>query len=189
MRIKILLALITLALFSYGQENYNGFLDTTSITDTLMHADSVAYSAVYGLSKNEDIRLLVKANDTSSAVYATDSVGIFYGYQTGHVTLNSSGVRDTAWDGEMIIDTMLSSEFGDGLTGGVIAPSGVLTRLWGGADTLNITGYAYQTRWFVPEWDVLIRYFVRGMDENNKASAIELILEHKRRIFIPMRNN
>lgn len=175
------------AFLSYGQSNYNGWLDTSGITDTLA-ADSIAYSSSFQLSRHEDIRLLVKVDDTTSAGFAADSVQLRYGYQTGHATLNGSGLRDTAWDELIILDTLSSDNFGS-TTEGSVAFDGTLTRAWGGVDTTNVAGYAYQSRWFVPEWDVYIRFFVYGMAGNNADAALLFYFELKRRLYVHVRED
>lgn len=180
---RIVLVVVLFASFLFASENYNGFLDTVLVSDTLGAGD-LFYSAAMNLSKDEDIRLLVKANDTAETGFADDSVAVYYGYQTGKATLGSDGERYTAWDGEMIIDTMLASEYG-AVGSGTIAATGVLTRTWGGADTSNVSGFAYQSRWFVPEWDHQIRFFVKGITGNKQASALHLVLEIGRRLKIP----
>lgn len=182
---NLILMLLCIVAFSYGVENYSGFDQQSNITDTLGAGD-VAYSSVYNLSKWEDIRLVVKCDDTTSAGFASDSVAVFYGYQTATVVLNSSGGRDTLYDDRIVLDTMLSSEFGT-VADGSVAASGALTRTWGGADTLSVSGYACQSRWFVPEWDYLIRFFVQGLAGNKAGAALELSVEPKRRVFIPTR--
>ena len=186
MPIKIISIMVLLVVASFGANvNYNGYKDVTAVTDTLGESGT-AYSAVFNLSEYEDARLVVKANDTGEAGFASDSVALEYGYQTGSPTLNASGVVDTVWDGVIVIDTMLASDFG-AVGAGTSASTGVMTRTWGGADTLSVTGYAVQSRWFVPEWDVLIRFFATGLAANNKDAALDLELEVKRRVSIPTR--
>ena len=185
MKSKFIVLLLLAATLCVAGENYSGFLDTTSITETLTTGTTV-YTDPYKLSKFEDIRLIVKCDDTTSAVFATDSVAFFYGYQTGTIVLDSAGARDTIYDDPMTIDSMLASEFGT-LGSGTMTAAGVLTRTWGGADTLSVTGYAVQSRWFVPEWDYLIRFWVTALGDNLQASPLVLFLEPKRRLEIPTR--
>jgi len=180
---KFIVFLVLIIALGFAGENYNGYLDTVLVSDTLGAGDAF-YSAAMNLSEDEDIRLLVKANDTSEAGLTDDSIAIYYGYQTGKETLGSDGEAYNAWDGEMIIDTMLASEFG-AVGSGTIEASGTLTRTWGGADTTNVSGFAYQSRWFVPEWDHRIRFFVKGLAANKKGSALHLVLEVGRRLDIP----
>ena len=180
---RIMMILLMAVFFVFGYENYNGWDVSYGISDTL-GAGEYSYTAASRLSQYEDIRVIVKCDDTTTAGFASDSVAIEYGYQTGTVTLNSAGNKDTLWDDLIVIDTMLDSDFGT-VGSGTVASSGVLTHTWGGADTLSVSGYATQSRWFVPEWDFLIRFFVKGLAGNNADDNLELYLEPKRRIYIP----
>lgn len=182
-RIKFLSVLLVAAFFVFGRENTTGFLDTAAITDTLT-TGTVAYTRCYPLSEYEDMRLLIKVDDTTAAGYAIDTVGIIVGYQTGCIALNSSGLRDTVYDDLITIDTILSSEFGD-VGSGTLASSGVLTHSWGGADTLSVSGFAVASRWIIPEWDQYIRFWVEGLASNNQNAPLKLYIEPKRRVFIP----
>ena len=182
---KLMMVLLVSVFFCFGYENYGGWDESYAISDTL-GAGEIEYTAASRLSQYEDIRVIVKADDSTEAGFASDSVAIEYGYQTGTLTLNSSGEKDTLWDDLIVLDTMLSSDFGT-VGSGLVASSGALTHTWGGADTLSVTGYATQSRWFVPEWDFLIRFYVKGLAGNLAGDNLDLYVEPKRRIYIPTR--
>ena len=179
---KLLTVLFSFAALVAANENYNGWLDTCIVSDTLDSAE-VKYTKAFNLSKYENCRLLVLADDSATAKLGADSINFHYGYQTGTRCLDSAGVLDTAWDDRVVLDTMVADSFGTSniSTGGA---DGSLTRVWNqSADTLSVAGYATQSRWFVPEWDGLIRYWVEGLGTlQAEAKPIELILQHNRRI-------
>jgi hypothetical protein len=181
----ILVGLIALAVNSFGANNSTGWLDTVGITARCT-TGVVANTKCFQLSEYEDIRLLVKVNDTSSAAYSTDSVSFIVGYQTGVEVLNGSNLRDTLFGSKIILDTVSASEFGT-VAEGLSASDGSITLARGGFDTLSVTGFATGTYWFVPEWDGLIRFWVKGLAANNKGSALKLFLEPKRRIGVSVK--
>lgn len=179
---KILSSVLLMAAVLIAAPNTTG-LNTASAISTICTTNVVAYSNVYDLSDYEDLRLIVKVNDTSSAAYSSDSVAFQFGYQTGVDILNASGTRDTCWDVRVIIDTMLASEFGT-VGEAKAGADGSITRAYAGADTLNVTGFATLSRWLVPEWDGLIRFYVKGLAANNKGSALKLYMEPRQRLQV-----
>ena len=166
-------------------ENWNGWLDTAMVADTIDSAE-VKYTKAFSLTDGENLRVLFKVSDTTDAGFADDSVNLIFGYQTGSITLNSSGDRDTLWDDQMIIDTMLTDSFGVS-TNGVVGADGSLTRYWGGVDTSDVSGYACMTRWMVPEWNELIRYVITG-GANCSGDFLIIVIEQHRRQYRQVRN-
>jgi hypothetical protein len=185
MIIRMLLMVVVVVCGVMGQENWNGFNDTASIVgwDSL----EVRYSKAFTLTRYEDIAVVVKVNDTSSAGFAGDSVSGVYGYQLGYPVLNSLGKRDTLWwpkDTGIILDTFdLTDSAGVAKGKGVSGADGSVTDYLGGIDTSEISGYATQASWFIPKWAPAIRFFVYGLAGNRTVgNKIVWIFDVKRRL-------
>lgn len=163
----------------YGSDMYD------DITDSL-GAGQVLYSTPFLLSAYEDARIILCVDDTSSAGFASDSVVIEWGYQTGSIVLNSSEEIDTLWDDRMIVDTMSAAGYG-GPSTGTVSSDGSLTRSWGGGDTTQVSGYACMSRWFIPEWDVLVRFWVNGLTGNELGTTQEIRYQIRRRNGVNVR--
>ena len=166
--------------------NTSGFLDTVRIA-TKCTTGVVINTKCFELSNFEDIRLVVKVNDSVTAGFKNDSVGLIIGYQTGIEVLNNNGARDTAFGSKVILDTLLSSEFG-AVSEGLSNADGSITISKGGADTSSVTGFATTSYWFVPEWDGLIRFWVKGLSSNEKTVPLRLFLEPRRRLWVKTGN-
>lgn len=166
--------------------NWRGYFDTVSITDTLK-ASTVKYSKALNLTDGEDIRVLVKFDDTASAGYGGDSIKFRWGYQIGTITIDTgTAVQDTAWDSRITVDTIRVDSLGDDSTG-YCSASGTLTRYWlSYADTSSVAGYAVQNRWFVPEWGEVIRYWARALTGQRQGKAIVLRFEQHQRAYVPV---
>ncbi len=165
--------------------NRTDWLDTSIVSTTLDSAE-IIYSDVFNLTNFEDCRIMLKVDDTSSAGFANDSIALILGYQTGSFTLNSSSTRDTSWDYEAALDTMLSANLGSKPRAATDSV-GILYRSSGMIDTSSVSGYAIMQVWFIPEWNEVIRYFVEGYDgSNEKGSDLIIIIEQKRRHHIPV---
>jgi len=189
MHMRTLLIVLALAIAAQAgaPRNWKGALDTVSIRDTL-EEDTLKYSAALPLTDGEDVRVLLKATDTSTAGWASDSLKLFWGYQIGSITRDTGGAQDTVWplENRIAIDTLDVDSFGVGSVG-VAEEDGTLTRYWNrAADTLSVRGYAIQDRWFVPEWDELIRFWAQGLADNNGDSPIILIFELHQRRYVPV---
>jgi hypothetical protein len=165
-----------------GADNATGWGEGSRIT-AICTTGVIAYSNVYPLSNFEDIRLLVKVNDSTAAGFGSDSISFEFGYRTGIETKNGSGARDTVWDDLILIDSLLKTQLGT-LGSGTCSSDGGMTRTWTGADTLNVAGFAVMSRWFVPEWDGLIRFWVRGLAANKKSARLVLWLEPRQRVGV-----
>lgn len=175
---------VLLAAFCVSAAGYNwtGYGSDTyyDITDSL-GTGQVKYSDVFQLSSYEDSRIVLCVDDTSSAGFASDSVVIEWGYQTGSIVLNSSDDLDTLWDDRIVMDTISTDSAGVARTG-TLAADGTLTRYWEQhSDTSSVSGYMCQSRWFVPEWDVLIRFWVNGLTGNELGTTQEIRFQLRRR--------
>lgn len=183
MRRSFLFVILAAALVSAAPTlNWTGYgTDTyTDITDSL-GASQVKYSDVYQLSSFEDSRIVLCVDDTSSAGFASDSIVIEWGYQTGSVVLNSSDALDTLWDDRIVMDTISTDSAGIARTG-IASADGSLTRYWEQhSDTSSVSGYMCQSRWFVPEWDILVRFWVNGLTGNELGSTQKIRFQFRQR--------
>jgi len=173
--------------------NWNGYDDTVSIVG--VDSGSTKYSRALGLSGYEDIRAVIMVDDTSIAGLGADSIVIQWGYQTMCLSMDSIAINDgiindttidTVWDDRITIDTVDVDSFGVSNVGS-LAYDGTLTRTWGGVDTANVSGYAYQSRWFVPEWDVGLRYWATGLLGTSSGDSLVIIIDTKRRLHSKVR--
>jgi hypothetical protein len=170
---RFLAIVLLLAGFSFGAENWSGAFDTTWIRDTLGNGE-VSYGAADELSDGENARVVVLVNDTSSAGFASDSVNVRWGFQTGMIVFNASGSRDTAWDERVVVDTLVTASFGSSSVA-VHGSDGIITRTWSKrADTTYVSGFAYQSRLVVPEWDVVVRLWFEGITGNKQGKPLRL---------------
>ena len=191
---KLLISLLLLAVLVYGVDdrNSNGF-DTLRVLTGALATDSIRYSDAMLLSAGEDIRWIMMCDDSTNAGFASDSIQFRWGYQTGSIVIDSSlssvTGKDTIWDIRIVIDTMdIDSFFSTADTIGYVESDGSLTRPWNNkADTSNVAGFAVQTRWFVPEWDELIRWWGQGMAGNDQNDSLEYFLVNKRRTYVQTR--
>ena len=182
---KKLLLLLLLCANVFAAKNW--FSDTVNFVDTLEN-NEYEYGKAVELSDGEDIRLVFLVDDTSEAGFGSDSVNLEWGFQTGTVVYNANGLLDTAWDARIIVDTMVTGSYALALTDGKVDSSGALARTWAKeADTANVTGFAVQSRWIVPEWDVLYRPFAKGITGNKLASALKATMTLARRRYVSTR--
>jgi len=165
--------------------NYSGLTDTSGITD--FRADSLKFSKVFPLAAFENSRIILKMDDTSAAGFADDSIRVNWGYQTlcpcfdtNTVEQPAQGERDTCFDVRIALDSMSDAHLGLFTTGSVDS-TGVIFRSLKVIDTTNVTGYAVQTRWFVPEFDCFIRFWVEGGTGNEIGSFQKVSFDYKRR--------
>lgn len=181
-----------------GQENYEGWLDTSIIVDTLDSA-TIKYGSTFRLSPFEAVRLVCLVNDTGIAGLGSDSINFSWGYQTGSVVMDSTMIDsaklgiDTAWDDPCVLDTLEGDNAGT-VNEAYQSTVGVFTRTMGSVDSLNITGFLYQSREVGNGWDVLIRGWVKGLGDEGtpslgqtEARALLLYLVFQRRVYSPVR--
>lgn len=162
-----LVALCVAAAFAQT-DNYNGWKDTSQIAT--FKADSLKYSKVFLLSQNENLRVDILANDTSSAGFKSDSMKLYWGIQLGHPTLNgTAGSIDTFWSPEHIMaDTFdLTTTTNAAVAYRGIDSTGAYTNRPFLHDTLSVSGYAVQSRNIRPDWDVFFRVWIKGLTKNN----------------------
>ena len=191
-KISLLLLLFTSLCFSWSKndatDNWSG-IDTANTANLYAKYDTVKFSKVFKLTAGEHIRVILKANDTTTVRFAGDSIGIRWGYQTMCPCNNSSSVSDTCADQLIKLDSLLPGGMTDISTiVGYVDADGVITRSNGYSDTVKCSGYATQTKWFQPEWDVYIRFWVRGIANNKKTVAVPAIIDVQRRQYSQTRS-
>lgn len=180
-------------------QNWNGYRDTVSITDTLDSATVYYSSRSFKLTDYENIRINVKCDDTTAAGFANDSVNFVWGYQTGSATLdtststtNTSPSLDTIWDSRVTVDTMVADSFGVSNVK-TYGTDGVITQTWGTADTSSVSGFATMSHNISPEWDCVIRFWVMGIGNDGEGATqtstkgLKLYFELKNRVYKPTR--
>jgi hypothetical protein len=186
---KVLLAVALLAGVVFGQtENYSGMNDTAVIAT--FKADSLKTSKAYTLSQFENLRVDVLVSDTSAAGFASDSVKLYWGIQTGRICWNSSGTRDTAWSNERItLDTLdMLTTTNAALKYNAMDNTGAYTNTLKAHDTLSVSGFAVQSRNISPEWDVLFRCWVKGLTGNKVGRFLVFRFNVVRRIGVNTRS-
>jgi hypothetical protein len=180
---RIAVVLLALAGIALAQRNTDGWKDTLSITDTLK--TTTKYTRAMSITDGEDVRVLCKADDTASTGFSTDSLMFRWGYQLGLLTQNSTPAKDTIWSVRTVLDTLSVDSLGKD-TVNVTAAAGTITSYWlKHADTTDVSGYAVQDRWFVPEWGELIRFWAQGLTGQREGAAIVLIFELHQRQYVP----
>jgi len=178
---KKLMFVLLLVSFCFGRNPMKTTWSTgTEFLDTItgFKADSMKYTEVFNLSGYENLRIDVYVNDTSSAGFSADSTEFIWGIQTGHFTKDSAGSNDTAWNPiKYLCDTLsrLDSSYTKADSNFVeIDGDDSYTNVKKLTDTLNVTGYAYQTCNFAPNYDVLYRGWVKGIANNDKSSFLDI---------------
>jgi hypothetical protein len=151
--------------------NWNGWLDTASITDTLIDGTK-SYTRVFPLADGSDVRVICLVDDTAEAGFADDSVNFEWGYQSGSLCLDSGETIDTCWDIPCVIDTCDAGNYST-LTVSTMSVTGEISRTLQTVDTLLIDGYAMQSRApdIMNEWDMLIRFWVNSLGDPSKDGA------------------
>ncbi len=153
--------------------------DTAVITD--FKADSIKSTKAFQVGRYEDPAVIVLVDDTSSAGFASDSIGVLVGFIGGYLTFDSSYAIDTTWRQDSVtIDTVLTANLGAGSMG-TTDVSGTVTATDGGVDTSNVTGWAVWSQYYTPPWYPLLKYFVKGVGDNETGSNLKLIIQHSQR--------
>lgn len=172
----------------FGAQNWNSAADTAMVNDTITNAE-VVYTKAFNLSDYEDVRAIMMVDDTTAAGFASDSVNFIWGYQTGNQVINASGAFDTIWDARVTIDTVATASFGTWAIEGTIGPSGALTRSESKVvDTTMVTGYAVQSKIFVPQWDMFNRYWIQGVTGNLTGGPNVYVVKQSRRLYEAVRS-
>lgn len=163
--------------------NYSG-IDTSVISG--LSGTTEKYSKVYSLSQYENVRIDVQANDTSSAGFVSDSIKFGWWVETGRFTYNSTGRWDTAWTimTPLALDTFdITTAANMTVTAIPLQVDGTFETVVKKIDTLSVSGVAYMTKQFSPEWDVLFRIGHKGLTGNKGESPLWLRDVVYRRVY------
>lgn len=177
--IRSFLVVAVLASLAFGQtENWNGYLDTTACR--ACSSTVTWWSKAFKLANYANLRVSVRAQDTSAAGYAADAVNGTWGYQTFHTGQTTGTTVDSIFDVPVVVDSFkmtTSTNLRNFSTGTAVLGSydstGYLTRQWGMIDTTGFALWATQTRPISPDWDVFIRFFWIGKAGNRVAGKIK----------------
>jgi hypothetical protein len=168
--------------------NYGGYGDTATINGVVK--DSVKWSPWFKLSIYENCRIVLCANDTTAAGFKSDSVNLSYGWQTGGLMLNSNRRLDTIPDANRILfDTLTLRDTtkminGVGFVAAVDKSTGIITYQSRVVDTGSVTGFACQSQSFSPDWNVYIRFFVKGESGTKIAVPVKVFVTLLRRAAV-----
>lgn len=178
---KIIIILFVLTSLVFGQSmNWNGAGDTATITTC--SSTVLSYSnTVFNLSEFENIRIIAQVDDTSSAGFASDSIGVIWGYQSYVRCLDTAGSLDTCYSPRVIVDTLLTDSLGK--MNLQTLSDGIATTPTHQIDTLSCAGFAVQSRTFTPEWDVNFRIWAVGVGDNVTGAPLSLQFTVIRRIY------
>ncbi len=145
--------------------------------DTLesFNADSMVYTKWFNMSGLSYMRVDMYCRDTSTAGFADDSINFKWGVQTGHLTLNADGDRDTLANKALLLcdsmnmysATFLDQEY-DIIAGSAYDQIGNIV------DTLSVSGFCSQSHNPSPEYDVYIRGWAKGGTGNETVSFLDL---------------
>jgi hypothetical protein len=145
-------------------------------------ADTVRYGSPIIVADFENLMIVLKANDTSSAGYASDSIKFVVDWQRGYVTTNSIGNKDTAWQTPLLlIDTfhVASANF-YAVAASVYPDSDVVKSL----DSLKVYGYVVMARTFCPQISMIGRPVFIGLAGNDKTRFLDFTYDIIQRKYV-----
>jgi hypothetical protein len=194
------IVILALNLFA---DNWNNVLDTTSITDTLtvgtvyytaFTPQATSYKYFKDLGKKETFRLIAKVRDIVQAGFSGDSVNFELGYQLGTMTMDtacSSAVLDTSWEEILfVLDTFVVDSFGVGPHYArhsyldVISMDEATSRA---VDTTDVAGFATMQIYFTPQWNYLIRFWIKPLAGHAQGYANEIRFDFQGSLFSNVR--
>lgn len=184
-RILVFIMALSISLFAERVKNWNGYGDIETMPGC--SSTVLVYSSDYTLTDFDAVRIIIQANDTTSAGYASDSLKLRWGYQTFTLCYNSAGAVDTCYDPRIVVDTMSVDSFGKATIYSTDA-NGIAASPSRQIDTLSCAGYAVQSRTFAPEWNTHIRIWVQGLAGNKVSKKIALKATIIRRLFRGVRS-
>lgn len=170
---KSILIVLMFVAFSFSVDmNYNGYGDTSLISN--FKADSLKYGKIRTLSQYENVVIDVWVNDTSSAGYASDSIGFYWGYQTGHPFRDGSGTICTLWTRpRVMVDSFVMSSAIKKDTFTIADSNYTYYTFYNVVDTSK-TDFARQSKLIVPQWDVFYRTWFKGKASNKKIRFLSI---------------
>lgn len=192
MRLTIVVMMLTIMSIEVGAiavRNRNA-LDTDTAKVDGLTADSTKYTKWLQLTDAEDLSVIVKVDDTTSDGFAGDSIAMIVGYEIGDPVFDSSdeAVNEVVVsDIGVIKDTLLSDSLGKA-SFGYEDSVGVVHRVSGQIDTLEVPGWAVWRRNIYPEWGCFIRFFFIGLEGHcTTATPVEVKLNRRQFVYIKAR--
>lgn len=183
---KKLLCVLILALCAGAAENNNGWTDTAIVA--AFNSTDLAYTKAFDLGSGEDLAVVIKCNDTSSAGFVADSINFKWGYQLGTPIPRATGrIVDTLYSPVIWVDSVTTANLGK-RTAGYQDSSLVTHTVKGWVDTSMISGWACQASGILPEFSPLIRYAFQGVTGNKVESFVKLQVQQVRRLYVAVRN-
>jgi hypothetical protein len=145
------------AVLVFAGENWNGAKDTC-IFGACSASVGPQYSKPFNMFEfGPHMRLAAMVNDTNSAGYASDSVAVQWGYRPFSRCYNTSNALDTCYGPAVIVDTLLTADFGVN------------------TDTTHCTGFAVQSvNIGSPSWDAFYQVWVKGLTGNRTVTPLRL---------------
>jgi len=185
-RILVFIMALSISLFAERVKNWNGYGDV--VTMPACSSTITVYSGdAFALTDFDAVRIIIQADDTTSAGFSADSVNLRWGYQTFTLCKNAAGAVDTCFNSPVVVDTMAATNFGTITTYSTDA-NGIEASPSQQVDTLGCAGFAVQSRTFAPEWNVYIRVWVQGIAGNKVSKKIALKATIIRRLFRGVRS-
>ena len=190
MRILIILSIIVFSVFGRSY-NRTGLNEDTAYVHGLKY-DSTVYTKWFELSDKEDISVIVKVDDSSSAGFSSDSVNFMVFYEIADPTYDtgySESSERKASDVPIVLDTLTTAGLGDrASTYGTEDSLGIIHKATGWLDTTNVPGWAYWRRTFYPQWGVFIRFGFTGLT-GHCNTATPMVVDINRRRFIKVHSD
>lgn len=171
---KTFLFVLASVAVSFGQFNFSGYKDTVAVAG--FKGTATGTTRAFELSRYEDLRVSAMANDTVEPGYDSDSAHFFWGVQVGDIVINTSGRRDTTWLDKFIVDTFNILTAGNLVPPAYTLDSASLAPHRVFIDTLNVTGFAIQSRRINPPSWPIFRFFYTGLAGNRVSSSCVVLV-------------
>jgi len=182
--------LLAVASFAQNYDNWNGWGDTARVNN--LYKDTTIYTKWMPLSAMENLRIAAYFRDTSTAGFGSDSVNVEWGIQTGHPAWTTTTTRSIKWcvAPVLIVDTcnmLTAANF-------VVSPmsldaSYLFVNPHKSIDSSSISGWAYQTRNFPPEWDVYFRFYAHALTGTKNTKRLSVVFQSIRRLTAKTNGN
>lgn len=184
---KIVLIVLVAITALLAQVNYSGWSDTAAVAS--FNGTDAGTTRAFELSQYEGMLFYAMANDTSSAVFATDSIVFQWGLEFLNVVKNSSGGRDTSVVGRILCDT-----FNIATAGNLVVPVSIpdtlgnYKRFSKFIDTIEVSGFAIQHSQQVVFWAPIFRFWYAGLTGNSAVTPNVLIFGQSRQLYTNVKN-
>jgi hypothetical protein len=145
-------------------------------------ADTVRYGTPIIVSDFENPFIIIKANDTSSAGYGSDSIAFMVLWQRGYETTNSVGNKDTAWQTPAIfIDSFVVASGNFYAIASTVSPDSAVPK---SIDSAKVSGYITMTRSIITEYSPIGRPVFIGTAGNDKTRFLDFTYDIGQRKYV-----